>query len=85
MDLATCKKSGAGADTLCGVWRDPDSDPKRRAVYYARIVENPSCRYTTWQCLALPEDERPPACSDPAIPKTIQERAWTSPIWYASP
>ena len=56
-------------------------EPGRAAVYYARIVENPSCRWSTRRCLALPEAERPDGCSDPGIPKTIQERAWTSPIW----
>jgi hypothetical protein len=64
------------------VWRDPAFDAARRAVYYARIVENPSCRHTAWQCVALPEAERPPGCSDPRSLRPQQERAWTSPIWY---
>jgi len=46
------------------------------------VVENPSCRWTTWKCLAMPAGERPNGCSDPRVPKTIQERAWTSPIWF---
>jgi hypothetical protein len=69
-------------DSVCAVWSDPDFDPARRAVYYARIVENPSCRSSTLQCNALPKAERPEACEDPDIPKLIHERAWTSPIWY---
>ncbi len=81
VDEQTCQPTGTGADRLCAVWRDPDFDPGRAAVYYARIVENPSCRWSTRRCLALPEEERPDGCSDPRIPKTIQERAWTSPIW----
>ncbi len=87
VDPATCDSRGAGDATLCGVWRDPDFDPEQRAFYYARVVENPSCRYTTRYCLNLPEAGRPDVCSDPDVPKVIQERAWTSPIWYtpASP
>ena len=82
VDPATCEPRGPGADALCAVWRDPAFDASRRAVYYARIVENPSCRWHTRQCLALPADARPPGCSDPRVPRFIQERAWTSPIWY---
>ncbi len=85
VDLATCEPSGPGHDVLCGVWRDPDFDPERRAVYYARVVENPSCRYSTWQCLALDPKDRPAGCEGPDVPKTIQERAWSSPIWYTPP
>lgn len=85
VDLATCEPEDAkaGADQLCAVWQDPDFDPDRAAAWYVRAVENPSCRWSWWTCLGLPEDERPAGCRDPAIPKTIQERAWTSPIWYA--
>lgn len=78
----TCERSGAGAASLCAVWTDPDFDPSRSAVYYARVVENPSCRWNALQCAALPDDERPAACGDPDLPWRIQERAWTSPIWY---
>jgi hypothetical protein len=67
------------------VWRDPEFDPARAAVYYARVLENPSCRWHAYQCNALPEQGRPPGCSDPEVPWTIQERAWTSPIWYTPP
>ena len=82
VDRATCRPKGPGQDTLCAAWRDPDFDPARRAVYYARVVENPSCRYSAWQCLELPEDERPRGCSDDLMSPVQQERAWTSPIWY---
>ena len=82
VDLASCEPRGVGHDALCTVWSDPDFNPALRAVYYARVIENPSCRYSTWQCNALPEADRPEGCSDPAVPKTIQERAWSSPIWY---
>ena len=82
VDLATCQPRGAGADSLCAVWTDPDFDSARAAAYYVRAVENPSCRWSWRQCLAFPEAERPASCSDPEIPKSIQERVWTSPIWY---
>jgi hypothetical protein len=85
VDLATCEPRGAGHDSLCRVWRDPDFDPTRRAVYYARVVENPTCRQSTWACNALPAAKRAPGCSDPRVSKTVQERAWTSPIWYTPP
>ncbi|MBI4516010.1 MAG: DUF3604 domain-containing protein [Deltaproteobacteria bacterium] len=82
VDEATCTPSGSGAQSLCSVWTDPGFDPSQHAFYYARVLENPSCRWSTFICNRLPPVERPPACTDPAIPKTIQERAWTSPIWY---
>jgi hypothetical protein len=85
VDVLTCETSGAGHDTLCETWTDPDFDPSQHAVYYARVLENPSCRWSTIQCNAFPADERPSACDDPILPKVIQERAWTSPIWYVPP
>jgi hypothetical protein len=82
VDLESCEPRGPGAKQLCGVWRDPDFDPTRHALYYARAIENPSCRWSTLQCLGLPAERRPEGCSDPRVPRTIQERAWTSPIWF---
>ncbi|MFP8876706.1 MAG: DUF3604 domain-containing protein, partial [Myxococcota bacterium] len=83
VDPSTCEPRGPGHDSLCAVWSDPEFDPGRHAVYYARVVENPSCRWNAWQCLSLPETQRPSSCSEPEIPTQIQERAWTSPIWYS--
>ena len=83
VDLATCEPRGAGASNLCSVWKDPSFDAAAPAFYYARVIENPSCRWSARLCLELPVSERPDGCSDPRVPKTIQERAWTSPIWYA--
>jgi hypothetical protein len=83
VDLDTCTPRGPGEDRLCSVWTDPGFDPKQRAVYYARVLENPSCRYNTRLCISLPPGLRPAECGDKSLPKTIQERAWTSPIWYA--
>jgi len=67
---------------LTAVWADPEFHPDERAFYYARVVENPSCRWTAYECNRLPVEERPASCSDPRVKGAIQERAWTSPIWY---
>jgi len=80
VEPTTCAPVGAGAEALCGVWSDPTFDPDQRAVYYARVVENPSCRQTGWAC--RPGKDRPGWCDLPDIQKTVQERGWTSPIWY---
>lgn len=85
LDLGTCQPSGAGADSLCQVWRDPDFDPNQRAVYYSRVLEMPSCRWTQLRCVESDSESRPASCDDPKIPKTIRERAWTSPIWVSPP
>ena len=86
VDPETCETTGPGENQLCAVWTDPDFDPDRRAVYYARVFENPSCRFTNYICnaakAAADGAERPAYCDDPNFPKTIQERAWTSPIWF---
>jgi hypothetical protein len=82
IDLETCERIGEGFDRLCTVWTDPDFDPADRAFYYARVVENPSCRWNAYECIRLPLEERPESCHDPNVEKIIQERAWTSPVWY---
>ncbi|MCO4771080.1 MAG: DUF3604 domain-containing protein [Deltaproteobacteria bacterium] len=85
VDPDTCEPTepDAGADSLCAVWTDPTWEPGQRAVYYLRVLEVPTCRWSAHQCNALPAADRPASCSDPAIPRTVQERAWTSPIWVA--
>ncbi|MBI3782282.1 MAG: DUF3604 domain-containing protein [Deltaproteobacteria bacterium] len=82
VDLDTCITHGPGHDSLCSQWSDPSFDPAQPAFYYVRVLENPTCRWSTWVCNRLAPTDRPPACSSPTLPKTIQERAWTSPIWY---
>ena len=80
VDLQTCEQKGVGQETLCGTWVDPDFDPNQPSYYYVRVLENPSCRWSTRLCNALAE--RPSSCSDPQAPRLIQERAWASPIYY---
>jgi hypothetical protein len=91
VDVATCEPRGPGAEQLCATWTDPEFDPGRPALWYARVVENPSCRWLAHQCRARAVDCADPtsvpaelaACCDERVPMTLQERAWTSPIWYA--
>lgn len=76
VDLATCKYSkNVGASELKTVWRDPEYDPRQNAFYYVRVIMNPTCRWSTYDAIRL---GRTP---DSRVPATIQERAWTSPIW----
>lgn len=90
VDVDTCATSGPGFASLCTVWQDPDFQPQQSAFYYARVVQNPSCRWTTYQCTAANIDCSSPDsvpdeyadCCNADYPKTVQERAWTSPIWY---
>jgi hypothetical protein len=84
VNLQTGKWSGKGSSSLCAVFEDKTFDPVQPAYYYLRVVEVPSLRWSWAQCVALPIDSRPAACRNDA-PKTIQEMAWTSPIWYLPP
>lgn len=84
VDTNTCDAFGEGSLTLCGVWEDRDFKAEQDAVYYARAIENPSCRWSTRMCLHFEKENQPDACQNPRIPKTIQERAWTAPIWFES-
>lgn len=77
VDIKTCKPIGnRGESTLAARWRDPGFDPAQAAVYYVRVLENPSCRWTAFD--AIRAGVAPPDGSSPVI----QERAWSSPVWY---
>ena len=67
-----------GDPQLTGVWEDPDFDPEQSAFYYARILQIPTPRYSLLDALALGID-----VSETNRPATIQDRAYTSPIWYS--
>ncbi|MEP2987691.1 MAG: DUF3604 domain-containing protein [Parasphingorhabdus sp.] len=78
VDLSNCAISqDKGAPELKTMWTDPEYKSDQRASYYVRVLENPVCRWSTWDALRA---DVPP---NPTLPKTIQERAWTSPIWLA--
>ena len=66
-----------GAAELKTVWADPDFDADERASYYVRVLENPVCRWSTWDAIRKGIPPRPD------MHATIQERAWSSPIWVS--
>jgi hypothetical protein len=77
VDAKTASYRNSIGDTeLKAVWQDPDFDAKTHAFYYARVIEIPTPRWSTYDAKTLgmaPRDD---------LPVSIQERAWTSPIWY---
>ena len=110
VDPQNCAPTGTGHQNLCAVWSDPHYDPTQPAFYYVRVLENPSCRWSTLQCQAAGVNPFAQNCEDLAARKTaelqeqgaigdvygkccldptqqpfysptLQERAWTSPIW----
>jgi len=101
VDAQTCAPVGAGFAELCQIWQDPEADPQQRAFYYARVLENPTCRWSTRVCKSAGVDPFSSSCAaqaaaagtrfatcclgpsnDAFMDPLIQERAWTSPIWF---
>lgn len=77
VDLKTATYANSiGAAELLGGWTDDQFDPKAPAVYYVRVLEIPTPRWTTYEAVlaGLPLLKE--------VPATVQERAWSSPIWY---
>jgi hypothetical protein len=76
VDISNCTILGdSGAAQLVAAWKDPAYRPDQTAFYYVRVLQNPTCRWSTYDSLRL--GQAPPT----HVPSTIQERAWSSPIW----
>jgi len=79
VNLETCETStGQGDPELKAVWTDPDYDNSQSASYYVRVLENPTCRWSTWDALKAGVERHPD------LQPTLKERAWSSPIWVSS-
>ena len=80
VNLEDCSVSRhRGAVELAALWQDPNWRAEEPAYYYARVLENPSCRWSTWDAI---RSRQPP---NPELPPTHQERAWSSPVWVRPP
>ncbi len=78
VDLKTAKYSNTIGDTeFFMTWADPDFDAEQNAFYYVRVLEIPTPRWSTYDAVHLGI----PVRTD--LPSTIQERGWSSPIWYS--
>jgi len=79
VDIPTATYTNAiGAASFAAHWTDPDFDPAEDAFYYVRVLEIPTPRWTTHDAaffgVPLPDN----------VPPTLQDRAYTSPIWYTA-
>ena len=78
VDVSDCSiSSDRGANEIKTIWTDDSFDSSVKSFYYVRVLENPSCRWSTWD--AVKNGTKPREDLQP----TIQERAWSSPIWYS--
>jgi hypothetical protein len=77
VDVATATYTNTiGATELAGEWTDPAFDPQASVTYFARVLEIPTPRWTTYWAAKL---HVPP---NPHVAAAVQQRAWTSPVWY---
>ena len=77
VDISDCSiNPETGVAQLATLWHDPNFKADQRAFYYARVLENPTCRWSTWDAI------REGVSTRPDLATTIQERAWSSPIHY---
>jgi hypothetical protein len=77
VDVATATWTNSiGDPELIAVWKDPDFDPSQRAFYYGRVIEIPTPRWTAYDAVRFGVKPLP------GTTMTLQERAYTSPIWY---
>ena len=77
VNLADCSVTpNVGAAELKARWIDPEFNADQHAFYYVRVLENPICRWSTWDAIRAGVPPRPD------MHATIQDRAWSSPIWY---
>ena len=80
VDITSCETRGdRGARQLMVAWQDEDFDASQGAFYYVRALQNPTCRWSTYDAIRLGIEP------DPRVPATIRERAWSSPIWIDPP
>ena len=78
VNISDCSISkNVGSTELKTIWKDPDFNPLDKSFYYVRVLENPTCRWSTWDAIKRGFKPRED------LHETIQERAWSSPIWYS--
>ena len=76
VDLSNCQTNDeTGSSELKALWSDPNYIPGQKSAYYIRVLENPKCRWSTWDAV---RNGTPP---NPNMQATIQDRAWSSAIW----